>query len=241
DWSTSRIMNSMLDLPPSENLVIRGEKPMKIPASELAVGDIVRLNVGNKVPADVRLIETSSDLRFDRAVLTGESEEVEGNVDSFGETFLEAPNIAFMGTHITNGHAKGVVILTGARTLMGRLSTLTTTTKIKPTLIQQEITRFVRIIIFFTVLLALSILTVWLAWLHRDHIGFMSLVSMLNNVMGSTIAFIPVGMPIAVTLTLSLIARRMKAVSVLPKSLSTVRLLRRWAVSLSSALTRPVH
>ncbi|KAG6888713.1 hypothetical protein C0992_007722 [Termitomyces sp. T32_za158] len=225
DWSTSRIMNSILDLLPSECIVIREGKTMKISASELAVGDIVRLHVGNKVPADIRLIETSSDVRFDRAVLTGESEEIEGNVDSFGETFLEAPNIALMGTHVTNGHAKGVVILTGSRTVMGRISTLTTTTKIKPTLIQQEITRFVRIIIFFTVILALSILIVWLAWLHRDHFAFMSLVSMLNNVMGSTIAFIPVGMPIAVTLTLSLIARRMKAVSVLPKSLSTVETL----------------
>lgn len=225
DWSTSRIMNSILDLLPSECVVIREGKTMKIPASELAVGDIVWLHVGDKVPADVRLVETSSDVRFDRAVLTGESEEVEGNVDSFDQTFLEAPNIALMGTHVTNGHAKGVVVLTGPRTVMGRISILTTTTKIKPTLIQQEITRFVRIIIFFTVVLALSILIVWLAWLHRDHVAFMSLVSMLNNVMGSTIAFIPVGMPIAVTLTLSLIARRMKAVSVLPKSLSTVETL----------------
>ncbi|KAG6862101.1 hypothetical protein C0995_005911 [Termitomyces sp. Mi166 len=225
DWSTGRIMNSILDLIPSECVVVREGKTSKIPAADLAVGDVVMLHVGNKVPADMRLIETSGDVRFDRAVLTGESEEIEGNVDSQGETFLEAPNVALMGTHVTNGHAKGVVVLTGGRTVMGRISKLTNTTKQKPTLIQQEITRFVRLIIIFTVILALSILIIWLAWLHRDHKPFMNVVAMLNDVMGCIVAFIPEGMPVAVTLTLSLIARRMKAISVLPKSLATVETL----------------
>ncbi|KAG6877296.1 hypothetical protein C0992_010314 [Termitomyces sp. T32_za158] len=225
DWSTGRIMNSILDLIPSECIVIREGKTSKIAAADLAVGDVVMLHVGNKVPADIRLIETSGDVRFDRAVLTGESEEIEGNVDSQGETFLEAPNIALMGTHVTNGHAKGVVVLTGGRTVMGRISKLTNKTKVKPTLIQQEITRFVRLIIIFTIILALSILIVWLAWLHRDHKPFMNVVAMLNDVMGCVVAFIPEGMPVAVTLTLSLIARRMKDISVLPKSLATVETL----------------
>ncbi|KAG6817475.1 hypothetical protein H0H93_007204, partial [Arthromyces matolae] len=119
DWSTGRIMNSILDLLPSECIVIREGNTSRIPASDLAVGDVVLLSVGNKVPADMRLIETSGDVRFDRAVLTGESEEIEGNIDSLGETFLEAPNIALMGTHVTNGHAKGVVVLTGGRTVNG--------------------------------------------------------------------------------------------------------------------------
>ncbi|KAG6862585.1 hypothetical protein C0993_002521, partial [Termitomyces sp. T159_Od127] len=218
-------MNSILDLIPSECVVVREGKTSKIAAADLAVGDVVMLHVGNKVPADMRIIETSGDVRFDRAVLTGESEEIEGHIDSLGETFLEAPNVALMGTHVTNGHAKGVVVLTGGRTVMGRISKLTTTTKVKPTLIQQEITRFVRLIIILTVILALSILIVWLAWLHRDHKPFMNVVAMLNNVMGCVVAFIPEGMPVAVTLTLSLVARRMKDISVLPKSLATVETL----------------
>ncbi|KAG5339411.1 hypothetical protein C0989_004342 [Termitomyces sp. Mn162] len=225
DWSTGRIMNSILDLIPSECVAIREGKTSRIPAADLAVGDVVILSVGNKVPADIRLIETSDDLRFDRAVLTGESEEVGGHVDSLGETFLEAPNIALMGTHVTNGHAKGVVVLTGGRTVMGRISRLTNKTKVKPTLIQQEIWRFVRIIILLTILLGLSIVIIWLAWLHRDHKPFLTVVAMLNDVMGCIVAFIPEGMPVAVTLTLSLIARRMKEISVLPKSLSTVETL----------------
>ncbi|KAG6819695.1 hypothetical protein H0H93_009489 [Arthromyces matolae] len=225
DWSTSRVMNSILDLLPSECVVIRDGKSKKMPASELAVGDIVLLSVGNKVPADMRLIETSGDVRFDRAVLTGESEEIEGNTESLGETFLEAPNVALMGTHVTNGHAKGVVVLTGGRTVMGRISKLTNKTKIKPTLIQQEISRFVRLIIMLTVILGLAILIVWLAWLHPHHRSFMNVVAMLNDVMGCVVAFIPEGMPVAVTLVLSLIARRMKEIHILPKSLATIETL----------------
>ncbi|KAG6852416.1 hypothetical protein C0991_012198 [Blastosporella zonata] len=225
DWSTGRIMNSILDLLPADCLVIREGQTSRMPVAELAAGDVVMLSVGNKVPADIRLIETSGDVRFDRAVLTGESEEIEGNIEDLGETFLEAPNIALMGTHVTNGHAKGIVVLTGGRTVMGRISKLTSNTKIKPTLIQQEITRFIRLIICLTVVLAASILIVWAAWLRRDHPTYMGVVSMLNNVMGCVVAFIPEGMPIAVTLTLSLVARRMKSIAVLPKSLATVETL----------------
>jgi sodium/potassium-transporting ATPase subunit alpha len=225
DWSTSRVMKSILDLLPSECVVIRDGETNKMPASELVAGDLVVLTVGNKVPADMRLIETSGDVRFDRAVLTGESEEIEGVVDSTEENFLEARNMALMGTYVTNGHAKGVVVLTGGRSVMGHISKLTSDTTVKRTLIQQEITRFVYIIIFLTILLALTILFAWLGWLRRDHRSYMNVVAMLNNVMGCVVAFIPEGMPISVALTLSLIARRMKSVNVLPKGLATVETL----------------
>jgi sodium/potassium-transporting ATPase subunit alpha len=108
---------------------------------------------------------------------------------------------------------------------MGRISQLTTNTKVKPTLIQQEISRFIRIIISLTIILVLILLIVWLAWLHRQHRSFMNVVALLNNLMGCVVAFIPEGMPIAVTLTLSLIARRMRSILVLPKSLATVETL----------------
>ncbi|KAG6827950.1 hypothetical protein H0H92_009858 [Tricholoma furcatifolium] len=225
DWSTARIMNSILDLIPSECVVVRDGQNKKMPAADLAVGDLVLLSVGNKVPADLRIIETSGDVRFDRSVLTGESEEVEGSTEDQGESFLEAPNIALMGTHVTNGHAKGIVVLTGSRTVMGRISKLSSTKKFKRTLIQKEIARFIYIILACTITLALMILIVWLAWLHPKHREFMNVVEMLNDVMGCVVAFIPEGMPIAVTLVLSLIARRMKEIKVLPKSLSTVETL----------------
>ncbi|RFU72167.1 cation-transporting atpase pma1 [Trichoderma arundinaceum] len=225
DWSTSRTMKSITDLLPSDALVLRDGQLMKLRATELVSGDIVQLQIGNKVPADMRIIGHSGDLRFDRAILTGEADEIEGSVDQTDENFLESRNIALMGTLVVNGSGVGVVVLTGPRSVMGRIANATASAEERPTLIQREITRFVYIIVALTVLLALIILFTWLGWLRKDHFAFMNVVAMLNNVMGCVVAFIPEGMPVAVALTLMMVARRMKATNVLPKGLSTVETL----------------
>jgi sodium/potassium-transporting ATPase subunit alpha len=225
DWSTVRTMSSIMDLLPSETMVLRDGKKQRIPATELVSGDIVFLEIGNKVPADMRLLRHSGDIRFDRSVLTGESEEIEGAVDCTDPNFLESRNIALMGCIVCNGSGVGVVILTGARSVMGRIAAATAGVKEKPTLIQREITRFVRIIVCLTVVLALLILFTWVGWLRVQHLGYMDVVAMLNNVMGCVVAFIPEGMPVAVALTLMMVARRMKAVNILPKGLGTVETL----------------
>ena len=130
-----------------------------------------------------------------------------------------------MGTLVVNGNATGIVILTGANSVMGRIAKATSGIKDRPTLIQQEITRFVYIIIGLTICLALLILLTWVGWLRVQHKGFMSVVAMLNDVMGCVVAFIPEGMPVGVALTLMMIARRMRGFNVLPKGLSTVETL----------------
>ncbi|KAL1882414.1 hypothetical protein Plec18167_002830 [Paecilomyces lecythidis] len=225
DWSTKQVMNSILGLLPSDTMVLRDGQLVKIPATDLVAGDIVHISIGNKVPADMRILKTSGDVRFDRAVLTGESEEIEGATDATEKNFLETRNIALMGTSVTNGNAVGVVVLTGSRSVMGRIASLTADVKEKPTLIQKEINRFVGIIICLTLILACAILFTWAGWLRVDHSGFMNVVSMLNDVMGCVVAFIPEGMPVGVALTLMMVARRMKSVNILPKGLSTVETL----------------
>lgn len=154
DWSTARVMSSIQHLLPSEARVLRDGKLIKIPATDLVAGDIVHISIGDKVPADLRLIQTSGDVRFDRAVLTGESDEIDGAITLTDNNFLETRNIAFMGTSVANGNAVGVVVLTGARSVMGRIASATSNVKSKPTLIQQEISRFVKIIVGLTVILA---------------------------------------------------------------------------------------
>ncbi|KAJ5883868.1 uncharacterized protein N7473_010754 [Penicillium subrubescens] len=225
DWSTKRVMNSILNLLPAEALVMRDEKFIRLPATELVTGDIIQINVGNKVPADMRLLKTSGDVRFDRAILTGESDEIDGATEATEANFLETRNIALMGTLVTNGNATGVVVMTGARSVMGRIAKMTAGVKQKPTLIQKEINRFVAIIIGLTVFLALLILLTWVGWLRKDHPTYMSVVAMLNNVMGCVVAFIPEGVPVGVALTLMMVARRMKQTSILPKGLATVETL----------------
>ncbi|KAJ5902259.1 hypothetical protein N7495_002787 [Penicillium taxi] len=225
DWSTKRVMNSILNLLPSDALVLRDGNLIQIPATELVTGDIVHISIGNKVPADMRLLQSSGDVRFDRAILTGESDEIDGATEPTENNFLETRNIAMMGTGVTNGNAVGIVVLTGANSVMGRIAHMTAGVKPKPTIIQREITRFVMIIIVLTIILAAIILFTWLGWLRKDHPTYMSVVAMLNNVMGCVVAFIPEGVPVAVALTLMMVARHMKQNNILPKGLATVETL----------------
>ncbi|KAK3829340.1 MAG: hypothetical protein J3Q66DRAFT_379952 [Benniella sp.] len=225
DFSTAMVMSSIMDMIPADCRVIRDGQLVKIPAANLVVGDRVHLSLGNKVPADLRLLQASNDTRFDRAVLTGESDAIEACVNATDDNFLESKNIAFMGTHVVQGSCVGVVILKGNDTLMGRINKLTTGRKPKTTIIQKEISRFIRIIITMTISLILLITVVWLAWLHRDHPNFMSVAVLLVTLMGCVIAFIPEGVPVCISLTLLMIARRMRENDILPKALSTVETL----------------
>jgi magnesium-transporting ATPase (P-type) len=72
DFSTSRVMASIKGMLPSDVLVLRDSEQMKIPARDLVPGDLVTFSMGEKVPADMRLIDVSADLQFDRSILTGE-------------------------------------------------------------------------------------------------------------------------------------------------------------------------
>ena len=76
DWHASRIMNSIKNLVAEDAAVIRDGKHQTVPARDLVVGDIVTLSMGDRVPADLRLVTVSSDVRFDRSLLTGERYDV---------------------------------------------------------------------------------------------------------------------------------------------------------------------
>jgi sodium/potassium-transporting ATPase subunit alpha len=181
DWSTSRTMRSVLDLIPSETLVMRNGNLQFVPSMDLVAGDIVHLNTGCKVPADIRLVNHSGDLRFDRAAITGEADEIEASLENTSPNYLESRNIALMGTIIVNGSGMGVVVLTGHRSVMGRIAHAMSSIKEKSTLIQREIWRFVRIIVVLTIGLVLLFATSWAGWLRIYHREFMGLVSMLSN------------------------------------------------------------
>ncbi|ORX34849.1 K, P-type ATPase [Kockovaella imperatae] len=225
DWSSQKVMNSILNLVPENATVTRDGQQISVPSADLVTGDIVHMSMGNRVPADIRILQASPDLKFDRSILTGEAEEVAGVVDTDETNYLEAQNIALLGTHLCNGSAVGVVVLTGSKTLMGRINKLTSAPANGRTNLQREITRFVWIIVALTVTLIVIMTITWAAWLRVDHFDFLNVPGFLTDVMGLVVAFIPEGLPIAVAMTLGNIARRMKNVNILPKSLSTVETL----------------
>ncbi|KEZ39107.1 hypothetical protein SAPIO_CDS10495 [Scedosporium apiospermum] len=132
-----------------------------LPASDLVCGDIVHLRASNNIPTDIRILSHSGDIRFDRSLLTGESEEVEGAVDVTDTSFLQSRNIALMGTTVLNRSGVGAVVLTGVKSVIGHVAHSSVNVKKEAVLIQQEIWRFVKMIVCMTIFLALLILLTW--------------------------------------------------------------------------------
>ncbi|KAK9679329.1 hypothetical protein K7432_016317 [Basidiobolus ranarum] len=224
DWSSSKVMNSINGMLPANALVNRGGQKVRIPVSDLVVGDVVYLSYGNKVPADARVI-SCSDLKFDKSVLTGESDPIAATIDMTDENYLESKNVALMGTLTTNGEGVGVVVSTGDRTVMGKIAKLSSNAGTSKTLLQIEISRFVKLIAAMSFTTATFVMILWAAWLRRSYPGFLNLSNALVNAIAVLVAFVPEGLPVAVTLTLTLIARRMQQQKVLVKNLTTVETL----------------
>ncbi len=122
-------------------IVLREGEEVEIASSELVPGDIVCLQAGDRVPADLRTIH-SWNLEVNEAMLTGESLPVEKKVDAIGEecSLAERNNMLFMGTSVTRGKAKAIVVETGMNTEMGYMISLMKGEETEPTPLQQKVT-----------------------------------------------------------------------------------------------------
>ena len=107
----------------AEARAVRGGETRLIPAEDLAPGDIVLLESGDKIPADLRLVEAKN-LRTEEAALTGESVPAEKTTDPVAAkaTVGDRENMAFSGTMVVSGRATGVVVATGSETELGRIN-----------------------------------------------------------------------------------------------------------------------
>lgn len=120
-------MSSITGMIPAETLVLREGQQKRVPAAELVVGDVIYVNLGNKCPADFRILQCSGDLKFDRSVLTGESEPIAATPETTDPNFMESRNIGMQGTHVVSGNGVGIVIQTGDSTVFGRIAKLSST------------------------------------------------------------------------------------------------------------------
>ncbi|KAJ7876513.1 hypothetical protein B0H14DRAFT_3083125 [Mycena olivaceomarginata] len=222
DYSTGNVMASIAGLLPTDILVTRDGEKFKLPAADLVLGDIVTITLGSKVPADLRLLDVSSDLRFDRSILTGESNDIAATVDCTDKNFMESRNIALQGTLCTCGSGVGVAVGLGDGTVFGRIAKQASSERPVRTTLEIEIFRFVLIIGALALTVATLIVILWAAWLHPTFPGFISVPNLLIDCVSVAVAFIPEGLPVCVTLSLTVIARAMRSNSILCKSLTTV-------------------
>ncbi|KAI0596143.1 Na,H/K antiporter P-type ATPase [Biscogniauxia sp. FL1348] len=225
DWSSSRVMSSIKNMLPEDCMVIRNSIPVSTPATDLVPGDIVYIKAGNKLPADMRFLQVSSDARFDRSILTGESAPLAATVNSTDDNYLETRCIGLQGTHCVSGSCTGLVVSTGDRTVFGRIAALTNEPKVKMTTLEREVLYFVVIICSIMFAMITIVLVCWGAWLRVDYPGWISVPNLIVGCVSVAIAFIPEGLPIALTAGLTITANLMRKHKVLCKSLKTVETL----------------
>jgi len=200
--------------------VLREEKWEKIISKELVVGDIVKINSGDRIPADIRIVK-STNMEIEESALTGESLPVMKHATAIEKDNLEAQdqaNMAFMGTLVTRGSGVGIVVGTGMKTVMGQIASLMVTTKKVMTPLEQKLSELGKILIF--VALVLTSLVVVLGIMQGNPIYEMFLAGV-----SLAVAAIPEGLPAIVTVALSLGVQRMIKKKAIVRKLSAVETL----------------
>uniref|UniRef100_A0A8C2FSJ0 Sodium/potassium-transporting ATPase subunit alpha n=1 Tax=Cyprinus carpio TaxID=7962 RepID=A0A8C2FSJ0_CYPCA len=214
---SSKIMDSFKNLVPQQALVVRDGEKNHINAEEVVVGDLVEVKGGDRIPADLRII-ASHGCKVDNSSLTGESEPQTRSPDFSNDNPLETRNIAFFSTNCVEGTARGIVISTGDRTVMGRIATLASGLEVGRTPISIEIEHFIHIITGVAVFLGVSffILSLVLGYSWLEAVIFL---------IGIIVANVPEGLLATVTVCLTLTAKRMAKKNCLVKNLEAVETL----------------
>lgn len=200
--------------------VLRGGESYDMDAEQLVPGDIVLLESGDRIPADIRLL-ASNDLEIDESLLTGESISVLKNATQQldRETYLgDRVNMAFAGTIVNRGRGHGIVVATAQRSELGRIAAtvLTHRTTSAPLLIRME--KFTRRVAIVMGLVTASLAGVALAW-------GMPLKEILLVAVALAVAAIPEGLPVAITVALAIGMRRMVKRNVIIRRLVAVEAL----------------
>ena len=184
--------------------VIRGGSRRQLSSTELVPGDIIDVEAGDHIPADARLIQAAA-LRTQEAALTGESTPVDKSGGVLPDNDLplaDRRNMVFLGTTVTGGKGRALIVATGRGTELGRIATLMTTVPVEPTPLQRRLEQFGHVLL----LLSLGIVVVvFVLGLWRGEPVF----DMFLTAVSLAVAAIPEGLPAIVTTTLALGVMRM--------------------------------
>jgi sodium/potassium-transporting ATPase subunit alpha len=216
--SSAAIMEGFKKFLPTIVSAVREGRQLQVKAETLVPGDIIKVNMGGKLPADIRVIEASNDLLANNSSLTGESEPQERGVEAGHDVVMEAKNLCFFGTQIVQGNCTGVVINTADHTMMGRIAALADDTQVLETPLQREIKLFIHKIAIFAIVLGVIFFV----------IGFIIGRAPIENLVfaiGIIVANVPEGLLSTVTVALTITAKRMAAKNVLVKNLEAVETL----------------
>ncbi|ERT02862.1 hypothetical protein HMPREF1624_01165 [Sporothrix schenckii ATCC 58251] len=232
DWSSARVMSSIQTMLADASLVLRDGSITSVAADQVVPGDVLMIKAGNKLPADVRFVDVSSssssgasDTKFDRSILTGESVPLAATAHSTDDNYLETRCIGLQGTHCVSGTCTGIVVATGDSTVFGRIARLTNEPKTGMTTLEREIFNFVAIVCCIMVSVIVLVIIIWAAWLRKDHPEWITVAGLIVSAVSVAVAFVPEGLPVALTASMTISANMMRKNRILCKSLRTVETL----------------
>lgn len=205
----------------SHTRVVRNGKTKTILSEEVVVGDIVLIEAGDVVPADMRLVE-SKDLRCDESSLTGESLPSEKNHDAacdINSPLSERKNIVYKGSLVSSGHGKGIVIDVGNNTEIGKIAHILVNTKKEQTPLQKSISKIGK---FITISVLIVCVIIFLLELF-SHNG--SFLSALMTSVALAVAAIPESLPAVITLIMAMGVQQLAKRKVIIKQLHAVETL----------------
>jgi len=200
--------------------VLRESLVQEIPAREIVPGDIILLEAGNLTPADARLIETAN-LRVQEATLTGESEPVEKDIHPLPDADIplgDRSNMVHMGTIITYGRGRAIVVETGMNTELGKVASLLLGVGHEMTPLQKRLDQLGKML--SAVGLGISLLIFFIGLLTGEAVR-----DMLLTAVSVAVAIVPEGLPAVVTITLAIGAQRMLRRNALIRRLPAVETL----------------
>lgn len=215
EGKAEKAMDSIRKMLAMKAAVIRNGKRRTVPGEQLVPGDIVLLEAGDKVPADIRLLHCHS-LAIQESILTGESLAVQKNAEPVADDSGLGDRLcmAFSGTNVTAGQATGIVVATGANTEIGRIGGMLSNVQKLTTPLVEQMDVLAKWITVFILSIAAVLLVVGSLWLNQPF------TELFLAVVGLSVAAIPEGLPAVLTITLAVgvqsMAKRNAIVRVLP-------------------------
>jgi sodium/potassium-transporting ATPase subunit alpha len=217
EYRAEKALKEMKKLLPFYVNVMREGMTREIHAREVVPGDVIFLAEGDRIPADLRLIE-AHEIKVNNASLTGESDPIVRGADPFPGDIISSPNIAFAGTTVISGSGTGVAFATGMRTEFGRVAHLTGAVTSETSPLQKEIIKITRIIAILATIMGIVFFFV-------GHLIGRTFWENFLFAIGIIVANVPEGLLPTVTLSLAMGSQRMAKRNALIKKLISVETL----------------